>query len=124
MVLIEPDFSEAVESLPAGEYPVRVVGCEQKDSKAGNVYLNWTLETFGKSSEQLNGRKVFHTTPITGKGAGILKAFVKACGMEVGGSFDTEELMGAELVVVLAVNPDRAYPEVKAVKRWSGQAAA
>lgn len=120
MALIQPDFSEAVENLPEGEYAVRISDVEMKDSKAGNKYLNWSMETFGKDDDRLNGRKIFHTTPIAGKGAGILKAFVKACGMEATNSFDTDELMGRELVVVLKNNPERAFPEIKAVKPYTG----
>jgi hypothetical protein len=116
MALIQPDFSEAVETLPAGEYSVRIVDSQVKISKAENQYVNWTLETFGKDDDRLNGRKVFYTTMTSGKGTRGLKELIRACGKEVGSSFDTEELHGSEIVVLLKTNPENAYPEVAKVR--------
>jgi len=117
MPMINPDFSEEVDnSLPNGEYGVRVVNVEQKIGKtSGNAYLNWTLETFGEKS---NGRKIFHSTPIGGKGVGILRQFLKVTGttVQANGGFDTDETMGKELTVVIVTEND--YPKVKAVKAW------
>ena len=121
---IQPDFSESLDSLPAGEYPTRVTDCAVKTSKEGNQYLNWTLETFGKTDDRMNGRKIFHSTPIRGRGAGILKSFIKATtGQTEITNFDTEDYMGKELVVVLVENPNSDFPQVKSVKSYMANVA-
>ncbi len=126
---ITPDFSEAVElaegQVPDGTYKVRVVGVELKDSKAGNKYLNWKLEIFGAEGEvaRYNNWKVFHRTMISGKGAGMLKSFVKAAtGEELQGNLNTDAILGKELTATLKteINPQSgepsSFPTVKAVK--------
>lgn len=119
MAFIEPDFSEVQEKIEAGTYHSRVVGSEMKESKKGNKYLRWTLETMNEANPTNNGRKIFHTTPISGKGAGILMAFYQACtGEELtkdNASFDTEQLIGRECEVVVDIN-ENGYTEVKSVK--------
>lgn len=125
---ITPDFSEAVAdtgaSVPDGTYKVRVVEVEMKDSKAGNKYLNWKLEIFGAEGEvaRFNNWKIYHRTMLAGKGAGMLKSFVKAAtGTDVTGSFSTDTIIGKELQVTVKTGLDQngepsRYPEVKAVK--------
>jgi len=121
---LTPDFSQAVEmgALPPGVHKVRVVGAEEKTSQAGNQYVSWKLETFGAEVSQLNNRVVFHSTPTTGKGAGILKSFlVAAMGELPGGSFDTDAVLGRELQVTTIEEIDRTtgektgYARVKSV---------
>jgi hypothetical protein len=121
--MIDADFSEALDKVPAGEYAVRVVDSELKDSKAGNKYLSWTLETFGKDDDKLNGRKIWHTTPISGAGAGILRQFLTAMGIEATDRLDTDEVHGRELVVVVAEDKE-GYMKVKSVKRYNSANAA
>jgi hypothetical protein len=123
MALIQPDFSEAVESLPADEYSVRIVDSQVKISKAENQYVNWTLETFGKDDDRLNGRKIFYITMTSGKGSRNLKDLIRACGQEVSGSLETETLHGSELVVLLQNRPDSAFPEVAKVSARTQQGA-
>lgn len=126
---ITPDFTEALEAIPEGEYAARVTEVEVKTSgdkskNPGSKYLNWKLETFGKNDDKLNGRTIYHTTPLSGKGAGILKAFFKAVGVDTSGSLDTDIIMGRELVVVLKYqDPDDAFPRVKTVKSYDSSAA-
>lgn len=118
MPMIQPDFTQAAGGkLEHGEYPVRVTNAEVKFSKtSGAPYVRWELEVFGKSDDSLNGRKTWHNTPTTGKGAGILKSFLEACGVASEGEFDTEALYGKELIVVLGPDKDPSYTVVKAVK--------
>jgi hypothetical protein len=122
---IIPDFSEVVE-LTAGEYPVRVTKGELKTTKNGDPMINWELTTFGKDDERLNNKKVFHNTMVTGKGAGILKQFLKAADYDLSSEgFDTDDLLGKELVAVLG--PDKENPEmmrVKSVKKIKANEAA
>lgn len=112
MPLIEPDYSEAVD-LGAGTYNARVVDYEVRESKAtGKPYLNWKLEVIEHEDTRLNGRTLFTSTPISGRGAGILKSFLKALTGEIVQSFDPEDMKGRELTVDVVQN-DRGNPEVK-----------
>lgn len=124
---IEPDFSQAADRLPAGEYATRIVGIADNEVKAskkdGTPYVTWELEVFGKDDDRLNGRKIRFTTMIKGPGSGNLRKLMKACGQEQMG--DTEELYGKEVVVVLNYkNPDDDFPEVKSVKSYKASEAA
>lgn len=122
--LIETDFSEAVDKLPTGEYAVRVVGSEVKTGKTSNEpYISWTLETFGRDNDSLNGRKIWHTTPVRGKGAGILRSFLTAVGVEVKDQFDTTDIHGNELIVSIAED-DQGFMKVKSTKRYNASNAA
>lgn len=122
--MITADFTEAVDKLPVGEYAVRVIDSELKDSKAGNKYISWTLETFGRDDDALNGRKIWHTTPISGKGSGILRQFLTAMGVDAqNNEFDTDEIHGKELVVVIHEDQE-GYMKVKTVKRLNTSNAA
>lgn len=127
MPTITPDFSEAVEfaPLPNGTYKTRVVGAEIKTSQAGNQYVNWKLSVFGAEGdlEQHNNSSIFHSTMISGRGAGMLKSFVKAAtGEEPTGQFDTEALIGREVEVTVetGINPltgeTKRWPDVKGVR--------
>jgi hypothetical protein len=127
--LITPDLSEAVETggqVTPGIYTARVATPELKTSKDGNQYIKWTLEIFGAEGElsKFNKWKVYYNTMLSGKGAGMLKGFYKACtGTEFpGGAFDWSLLVGSEIEITLVEGkpyngePSK-YPEVKAVKQ-------
>jgi len=115
-MLVQPDFSEAQEPITAGEYKVRVTGCEQKTSQKGAPYLRWELTTFASEEPKDDGRKMWHTTMISGRGAGMLKQFYQVCtGESLEGNFDTEQLLGREFVAVVALD-DKGYTNVKGMK--------
>ncbi len=126
--LIAPDLSEAVElgGIPAGIYSARVTGVELRDTKDFSAkYLRWELAVFGAEGElsKYNNWKVRYNTMTSGKGAGMLKGFYKACKKEdfTGGAFDWSTLIGSEVQITLVQgkNQDGSpsdYPEVKAVK--------
>ena len=116
-MLYTPDFTEAAEDIKPGEYQVRITGCDEKTSKAGNTYLKWTLETTNESDPKNNGRKMWHNTMLSGKGVIMLKRFWDAAtgGAEMGDQIDTEQLIGKELSVTVDLN-DNGYAEVKGVK--------
>lgn len=116
---ITPDFTEAVDQLKPGEYAVRIVDSALKTSKNGGVYVNWVLETFGKEEAKWNGRKVYHITMTAGPGAGMLRQFCTAAGYKVDGKFDTSDLHGKELTVVMDVEKDSDNVRVKSVKRYN-----
>lgn len=126
--VIVPDFSEASESkstpVPDGVYKVRVTDCEKKESKAGNSYLNWKLTIFGADGEyaKQNNRPVFHRTMLSGKGAGMLKDFLRVIDVDASKGFNPETCLGRELEVTLASRIDQStgltspWPDVRAVK--------
>lgn len=119
-----PNYSEAVEStpIPAGEYNARVVGYEIKESAKGDKYISWRLQIFNSEVENTNDRSLFHVTMLSGKGAGILKSFLKAClGHDGSEGFDPENCLGAEVAVYCKDRFDnegnrRDLPEVKNVR--------
>lgn len=101
-MLVTPDFTESQDTFTPGEYMFRVTGVEQKTSKNDQPYLNWTMEQINAADPKNNGRKHWHITMLAGRGAGMLKDFYKACtGETLEGQFDTEQLIGKELIVVL-----------------------
>jgi len=129
--LITPDLSEAVETaggIAPGVYSVRVSNPEIKDSKStpGNKYIQWDLTIFGAEGElaRFNNWKVKYRTMLSGKGAGILKGFYKACtGQDFpGGAFDWSLLVGSEIQATLVTQKDMNtgeptdFSEVKSVK--------
>lgn len=125
--LITPDLSEAVElsAIQPGTYSARVTGLELKTTKDFSAkYFQWELTLFGAEGElsKYNNRKVNHRTMTSGKGAGMLKTFFKACtGQELTGAYDFSQLVGKEILVTLVEGKTRDgapsdYPEVKAVK--------
>jgi len=129
---ITPDFSNASESapIPAGVYKTRITGCEQKTSqRTGNSYLNWKLTIFGADGElsRQNNRPLFLVTMFSGPGAGRLKDLCKAAtGAVPTGSFDTDNLIGKEVEVVVADRIDQqtgqpsSFPDVKHVRAIRG----
>lgn len=123
--LISPDFSEAVEfsPLPKGNYKVRITDCQTKQTKAGDTRLMWKLQTFGQSDPALNNRTITFGTMISGKGAGFLKQLIRAAtGEEPTGSFNTDALLGREVLATVVEGKDQdgnpsSFPEVKAVAK-------
>lgn len=127
--LVVPDFSEVTDQLSAGTYSVRIVGSKVdqwagKDGNPPTTFINWTLETFNESEEKNNGRRLWHKTPVNGKGAFRLQEFYKAAMLTAcpATGFDREELLGKELQVTLVDGIDRksgqptGYTEVKVCK--------
>lgn len=116
-MLIKPDFSEIAEEITPGEYRVRITNATDGTYKTGTQYIKWTMETFGETDPKNEGRKIFYNTPIAGKGAFMIKRLWDAAtgGAAMGETFDTTQLFGKELSVVLTLN-ENGYTEVKAVK--------
>lgn len=115
-MLVTPNFDEVQDSVDAGEYAVRVVGAEhgewEKDGRK-TPYVNWSMDTFNEQDPKNNGRRVFDRTPIAGKGAFRLQNFYRAAtGEALKGPFETEQLIGRELKITVAIN-DKGYTEVK-----------
>jgi hypothetical protein len=124
--LVTPDFSQCQDEVSPGIYRVRIVESkvdtwEGKDGKPNTTYIAWTLETFGEHDDKNNGRKIFHRTPIEGKGAFRFRSFYKAAmGEDCAGAFDPTVLYGREVEVTVAPQTNAPeYNEVKAVKQIS-----
>jgi hypothetical protein len=122
-MLITPDFSDIQDAIAPGTYKVRVKKGEVKEWPNGGTYVNWELETFGESETKNNGRRVFHKTSTSGKGAFMLQQIYRAAvGSNLTGPFDTEELVGKQVAVEIVDGVNRqtgeptGYVEVKRVK--------
>lgn len=104
--MINPDFSQEAGIAP-GIYEAKIMSCEQRiGQKSGNPFLNWTLN--------VKGYKVFHSTPIGGPGAGLLKQLVRAAyspGYD-GGPINTDALLGKMIQVKLEKEQDGKYLRV------------
>jgi hypothetical protein len=93
-----------------------------KTGGAPTQFVKWVLETFGEREAKNNGRRIFHTTPINGRGAFRCTQFYKAAMKEeLKGPFDTQMLFGKALSVTIVDGTDKegnatGYTEVKAVK--------
>lgn len=115
--LVTPDFSEAQDPIDEGTYYAKIDKVEQKTSKNGHAMLNWTLETFNEQDPKNNGRKVWHTTMLEGRGAGMLKDFLqKVSGGEYqGGAFDPSEFVNREMQIVIAKDAE-GRTNIKGIK--------
>jgi len=122
-MIVTPDLSEVQESVEAGQYHVRVTDSETGEwntTKGTTKYIKWTLETMNEATPGNNGRKIWYSTPITGKGAFIIAKLYSAATGEFltkdNAGFDTEQIIGKELNVVVDIN-DKGYVEVKSVSK-------
>lgn len=87
-----------IKPLPNGEYRVQVVSAEVKTSGKGEPMIDWRLDLAG--NPEFNGRVLFHTTPLAGRGIGLMSAFAKATGKPWAGTgIDTDAYIGSELRV-------------------------
>lgn len=126
-MLVTPDVSELADEVTPGTYRGVITKAESGEWSTGTKYVKWTLETTGESESKNNGRRIYHKTPVMGRGAFQLQKLYKAAtGRPLTGSFDTEELVGkvVALEVVDGVNRETGEPtgyiEVKNVRPVQG----
>lgn len=124
MALIVPDFTEIAEEVTAGEYRGIIKKGEVKEWPNGGAYVNWEIETVGDSNPKNNGRRIFHKTSTSGKGAFMLQQIYKAAvGQPLTGKFDTEQLVGKTVALTMVDGvrngEPTGYVEVKRVKAVS-----
>jgi hypothetical protein len=122
MSLVVPDFSEVAEAITPGTYKCIVKKGDVKEWPNGGAYVNWELETVGEADPKNNGRRIFHKTSLSGKGAFMVQQIYQAAvGQALTGKFDTEQLVGKTVVVDLIDGvrngEPTGYTEVKRVKR-------
>lgn len=127
-MIIQPDFSQAVEStqgsIPPGVYKLRIEDCSLVTTQKGDPMLKWKLKIYGAEGEvaKYNNWPVYHNTMTVGKGAGMLKALYKAAlGEDPTGPLDTDVLLGKEVEAVLTQGRDQqgnptTWPSVKTVR--------
>lgn len=122
MSLITPNLDEVQEAIEAGVYKVQVTKVETgvwNTQKGDLPYLKVHLDTFEEVNPKNNGRKIFYSMPLAGKGAFLVANFYRACTGESinkeNPSFDTEQIMGRQLEVTVDIN-SAGYTEVKTVK--------
>lgn len=135
--LILPDLSEAVDFVEPGVYSTRIIGHKMgkwdgKGDNAGKVtrFIDWELQTFNELDPKNNGRKIFHKTPINGKGAfQFQKFYTGTFGVQYVPSaegFNPSMFHGREIEVTVVQQVDyktkqpTEYTEVKAVKPIKG----
>lgn len=121
-MLVEPSFDEVAAEITPGKYRGIIKKGELKEWPKGGKYINWELETVGETEPKNNGRRIYHKTSISGRGAFMLQKFYRAAtGQPLTGNFDTEQLLGrtVEVEIVDGVNRETntptGYTEVKAV---------
>ncbi len=107
MSLMPMDFSGEVKPLGPGVYKARIIAAEGKTAKSGNPYINWQFETFG--SPDVNGKRVFFATPLSGgwitKLAELHKAATGESIDKTAKQYDPEMLVGREITITV-VNRD------------------
>lgn len=143
MGLITPDLSGIKDPLDAGTYNARIIGYGQKDGDDATKEINWEkngeahsltmlvarLEVFGAENAAHNGMTVAHELPLSGGGAFRLTEFYEAATGTIvakeqreGFSFDTDELMGRDVTIVVIKeadknDPSKEYTRVKSVSK-------
>ena len=120
-MLVSPDFTDIAEEISAGEYRGIIKKGELKEWPNGGAYVNWEIETVGDASSKNNGRRIFHKTSTSGKGAFMLQQIYKAAtGEPLTGKFDTEQLVGKTVALTMVDGvrngEPTGYVEVKRVK--------
>lgn len=111
MPKVHPDFTQSIAPNKPGDYLCRVMSSELKyGNTSGDPYISWKLQTIP------DHRAVFHSTPLTGKGSGMFKHMIHACGDTDydSGEYDTDALTGVIVAMRLSVDPN-GYFVVKSV---------
>lgn len=125
MALVTPDFSEVKEDVGPGTYKGIIKKAELKEWPNGGQYISWEIETYGEKETKNNGRRIFHKTATSGKGAFMLQNFYKAAtGQPLTGKFETDMLLGKQIELQLADGvrngTPTGYVEVKTVRPVTG----
>lgn len=100
------DMTDVEEGFPVvdeGPYRLTVVGHEEKQKEGSDyAYYNWKLEVCEGDKV---GHTVFHMTSLSPKASGMLKAFLRACGVDVSGvvDFEPEDLYSREFWAILKI---------------------
>ena len=71
--------------IPDGTYTLMLVAGAIGQSKAGNPKVDWEFKVI--DHDEYGERRIWHTTPTTGRGAGMFSAVLKAFGYEDVGEY-------------------------------------
>jgi hypothetical protein len=99
MDFIKPDFSEEVSPPKPGVYRARIATAESRIGKTyGTPFINWKLDVLGERGIFTN----YHSTPISGKGAGMFRQLMEAIDPDYnGGAVDPRNIIGKTIMVEL-----------------------
>lgn len=122
------DDSEAFEfdnsPVPESDYELMLVGAKTGTSAAGNPKVDWEFKVVDDPTEELNERRIWHTTPTTGRGAGLFKAVLSGFGYDAteylsdfGGLVSPEALAGL-VGEVASCRIDIETPDENTLKKY------
>lgn len=111
---INPNYQSAIDQIKPDIYRVLVKSCGEHTSKKGTKCVRWVLTIVGGD---FNGRPLYLTTPIEGKGAGFLRQFLQSVNETyVDGDFDVDDYINKEVSVRVvdskALYGDRSYLKI------------
>ena len=90
-----PDFSQEFKPLVPGSYTAIVKSYEEKTSQKGDIYLQWVLEVV---ESDYAGGQIWLNTMMSGRGAGMIKHFLKTCdGVYDGGPFEADDYINSRV---------------------------
>lgn len=110
MPLIQPDLSEVDKPLDPGTYKAKIASVDYKTSKAGNPMIVVKFEIGVETPKGTKVRTRQAYLVITGDGAFNFEQLLRACHFDdvanalksgAGPSFDTDELLGQEVNLVI-----------------------
>lgn len=118
MPILEPDFSELDQTIPAGTYKATITECDAKTSKTGNMMAvpKFSINVDGKART----RQAYLV--VSGAGAFNFQALLKAAGfsdvaerLKAGEKvpFDTDSLVNQEVMVVIEPDEYNGQPSDK-----------
>jgi hypothetical protein len=110
-----------VDTLPKGEYVVKILEREERISAKGTVGDRWTLEV--REASPYHGRRIWDTTYRTPESLWKLKRLCLAVGYKPMGEVEDEQLIGKVLKVSVdrKERDGRAFNEILAYKLASAE---
>ncbi len=88
------------DALPPDTYEAEIDNIEQKiGATSKEPYLNITMKVV--NHEEFSGRKFWDIVSLQEQALFKLKQLSLSAGIEIGGDFETEDFLGAEVLVVL-----------------------
>lgn len=115
-MLITPDYSQASEQLSPGKHRLEIVSFDMKTSKKNEKYLSWKMEA------SPGGLCVYYITMIEGKGAGMLRSFIKAVLGDhyADGPFEPHDMLGKSILANLQYEKSEYNGQTKEYLRVKG----
>ena len=126
MSFLGQDFGSVFEpkSVKEGEYQLRVLSCELKDSpKTGGSYIMARFEIIGENTAKDLNHVMMLPTPQDdvkqrNNRLANIQAFVQACGFNPADDLQIDEFIGATCWAILSEKDDPEYGMQNKVKRF------